>query len=450
MDGRIKEDQKKGDLPLERVILIGLDGLPYSLLKRMTKKGLLPNFSSMKKKGSIKETHSVLPTVSGVAWASIATGMEPCGHGIFGFVELRRDSLDLHIPTRADKKAPAIWETLSERGRRVCSIGVPMTFPPPELNGLVVSGFLAPNLAKGVAPKKYLPTLEKLGYRIDVDPKLAHQDLDAFVEDLHAVFDARVKSMLHFMDSERWDLFVTHFIDTDRINHFLWGHMVKNEGKYAREFFSFYGRVDRMLGEVSERLAQDQCLILCSDHGFCTLKSEVYINHWLQKKGLLKFTSQKPNSFKNLHRDSSCYCLDPGRIYFMDRHRKKSERGGPMKIKKRDLAKDLASITEPKSGSKVVEKVFLREEAYHGPCMKNGPGIILAPKRGFELRGTLNKDTLYGKGPVSGVHSYDDAFLFITGKKILTENPSITDIAPTIYKIMGEELPEGMDGRPVI
>ncbi|MCX7598988.1 MAG: alkaline phosphatase family protein, partial [Armatimonadetes bacterium] len=106
----------------ERVVVIGLDGVPCSFLRAQIAAGNLPNLARLAAEGELREAVSVHPPVSSVAWASFLTARNPGKHGIFGFVDRRPLSFDLYIPTASDLKAQTIWEILSRQGRRVCSI----------------------------------------------------------------------------------------------------------------------------------------------------------------------------------------------------------------------------------------------------------------------------------------------------------------------------------------
>jgi predicted AlkP superfamily phosphohydrolase/phosphomutase len=58
---------------------------------------------------------------------------------------------------------------------------------------------------------------------------------------------------------------------------------------YAPAFFETYKQIDAVLGEVGKRLQGRDVLMLVSDHGFCSIRKEVFYNHWLAQQGWLKF-----------------------------------------------------------------------------------------------------------------------------------------------------------------
>ena len=78
------------------------------------------------------------------SWSSMLTGCNPGKHGIFDFVVKKPDRWALEFTNASHRTVPTIHEILSRRGARVASIAVPTTWPPTEVNGIIVSGFDSP------------------------------------------------------------------------------------------------------------------------------------------------------------------------------------------------------------------------------------------------------------------------------------------------------------------
>ena len=118
-----------------------------------------------------------LPEVSSVAWASFMTGKNPGEHGIFGFLELKDASYDLHFPNYTDVKCPAFWESA---GVPSVVLNIPQTYPARPFNGVMTSGFVALDLRKATYPDRAYQYLTDIGYQIDVNAGLAKNDAPAF------------------------------------------------------------------------------------------------------------------------------------------------------------------------------------------------------------------------------------------------------------------------------
>ena len=70
----------------KKYIIIGIDGMDYSLLSEMMEKGEMPNFDKLRRKGGFKPLLSSIPPQSPVAWSNFITGMDPGGH-LISFTE---------------------------------------------------------------------------------------------------------------------------------------------------------------------------------------------------------------------------------------------------------------------------------------------------------------------------------------------------------------------------
>ena len=353
-----------------RTVIIGLDGAPYSLIRRLVNAGKLPNLGGLLDQGSILPMQSVLPTVSSVAWASIVTGCLPGKHDIFGFIDRHPRTHEMFIPSSRNLKMKTWIDILSGMGKRVFSMGVPMTYPPKAVNGVLISGFMAPSLRNATYPLEVEKELEAMGYVIDIDAWQAREDKRKFLDDLFVAFERRCEAMFKFLAREPWDFFVTHVMDTDRMNHFLWGEMEDENEELAPWFFKFYARVDEAIGELVRRLDEDVLLIILSDHGFCRLNQEVHLNYWLRQGGYLSFDTDTPQQLRDMLPSTRCYSLLPGRFYVSVRGRERYgcvAPGEEYDSVRREISAGLLELKDPESGRKVIQKVLMREELWRPP-----------------------------------------------------------------------------------
>ena len=433
-----------------RAVVIGLDGTPHSLLTRLIEEGRMPVFGRLLKRGSLVPMQSVLPTVSSVAWSSIVTGCNPGKHNIFGFVDRVPMTHEMFIPGSRNMLAKTWVDLFSESGKRVFSMGVPGTYPPKPVNGVVVSGFLAPNLRKATYPPQVASELEQLGYIIDIDAWQAREDTDGFLDEVFQALDRRFEAILRFYARERWDLFVAHVMDTDRLHHFLWGQMEEGSEAYEPWFYRFYQRVDSAIGDLLDLVDEDVLLIILSDHGFCRLKKEVHLNVWLKEAGLLALTGPEPKQLLDLAPETRCYSLLPGRIYVRLRGRERGgcvDPGADYEALRRHVASGLEGIVDPETGERVIDRVYTREELYKGDAFEFAPDLVAQPARGYDLKGGFEKDVLLGKGPVTGTHTLDDAMLYVNRPGMVDQDACLVDVLPTVFHTLGLPVPDGVDGR---
>ncbi|RMD65099.1 hypothetical protein D6833_03455 [Candidatus Parcubacteria bacterium] len=448
MFGLLKKD--KG----ARVFVISIDGVPYSFMREHIDKGLFPNFKRFLDRGDFKRMNSVQPTISSVAWSSYMTGKNPAKHNIFGFVDQKPGTHDIFIPTAVNMSSDTIWEIMSRAGKRVFVMNVPVTYPPRPVNGIMIGCFLCTQIEKIASPPAVAAELKKMGYKIDADAWIARQDLDKFLDEVNIALEKRVQAMYHFMDKEDWDFFQTHIMETDRMNHFFWEHMEHDDPKYAKAFFKFYQRVDEVLGEVEEKLGEDVEFIVLSDHGFCTIKKEVYLNNYLAEAGVLKFNDERPQSLNDMHPESLGYSLIPGRVFVNLQGREPSGSVPPEKYEtaRETLTDVLLNLREKDSGEPIIREVLRREDVYEGENLEAAADLIAVPNDGFDLKGNVNKSVFGEKGPLVGMHTFEDSLLYIRNRTLVKKDNEfwVGDLAPTILKMMGLPVPGDMDGVALV
>jgi len=397
---------------IKKIFVLGIDGVPYSLIDKFFKENKLSNLKSLCEKGTYKKMNSVYPTISSVAWTTYMTGTNPAQHGIFGFIDRDANPFAVKIPLANDRKADSLWKKLSSMNKKVIVLNVPLTYPPEKVNGILASGFLCTDINKLCYPEKYNKFFKSKGYIIDVDAWLARENKRKFMDELFKALDKRFKIAFDLMKDEEWDFFQLHIMETDRLLHFAWND-IEGKGEFTKEAFQFFKKLDSYIGELKERLGKDDAFIILSDHGFCRIKKVVQLNSWLEQEGLLKFPAQEEKKLQDYDADSICYSLIPGRIFINLEGREEKGTVPRKKYKKvrKMLMKKLLSFQYPETGEKIIDKVFIREDIYAGPFLEEAADLIAHPVNGFDLKARVNTE-IFEDDVLNGMHTYDDAFIF--------------------------------------
>ena len=110
---------------------------------------------------------------------------------------------------------------------------------------------------------------------------MAKSDLAAFIKDIKYVLEKRTELMWHYLAKDNWDLFIFHIMETDRLFHFTWEFFQNNDPLFINIYRDFFSGLDKIIGDVISSIGNSMHLLLLSDHGFTTLKQEVYLNRWL-------------------------------------------------------------------------------------------------------------------------------------------------------------------------
>ncbi len=450
----------------KRVILLSIDGVPYSMLSRFLEAGHLPNFARLAQKAPLRQMDSVHPTVSSVAWTSYITGKQPGKHGVYGFIDRKPGTYEMSIPSSASITSKTIWEILSDHGLRVFGMNVPLTYPPPQVNGILIGGFLCPTVEKVAYPAQLSDYLKSIDYQIDSDPMLARESKERMLPNLHQTLDARMEAMFHFLAQEPWDYFHTHIMATDRINHFLIEKYEQNSQKFAQEFVKFYQKIDSYLGKLMDTLDSDCSLVVMSDHGFCPIINEVQLSRYLIEKGwTVPADPPQPSPLAIDPAKSRAYNLIPGRIFVNLKGREPAGIVAPEEFEqvRDELTKDLLSLRAP-NGDQVIKQVFKREELYWDadshqldpkmPLDKllssqtsfgKAADLIAIPFDGYDLKMGLAAPQTFVKTQLEGMHTYHDATIMAQGVELPKERFSIINVASCVFRALGLEPPADLD-----
>jgi len=297
-----------------RLVFFGIDGLDYFLWKSLMDRGVMPFSKTLMQKGTLVPMDSSYPEVSSAAWASIITGKNPGGHNIFGFTDLIPGTYTLGFTSSKTCKAKPFWQ--EDSSRKSLIINIPQTYPAQPLHGILVSGFVSIDLAKGVYPLEELPVFQNAGYQFDVDSSLAAESKVLFYEGLFDVLRKRESILHHYWEEQAWDTIFFVVTGTDRLNHHGWWDFEDTASPFHQDYLNFYTEVDRVLSRVVDRLHPDDSLVILSDHGFERQDYSLNVNRFLQDHGFLHLRDEKYMNHNCILPGTKALAMDPGRIYF--------------------------------------------------------------------------------------------------------------------------------------
>jgi len=279
------------------ILLIGLDGASPRLLNWLIAQGEMPHLRALTAGAPLRPLESVLPYATPAAWATIYTGVDPGAHGVLDFTDWLNPAAPLVDSTSL--RAPAIWQRLSEQGRRVAMIAFPLTYPPPVVNGVMVSGLPSPHRgATWAYPADFDGLLKSIeGFLPDpemtspwVKPEASIARLERHVQ---AVAQAALAAHERY-GQQGWDLFGVQFQALDTFQHMFWAWVDPEDVRHdklpnaqkqrARAFFRV---LDEAIHQLVDRLSPQE-IVLLSDHGFGPAYEAVCLNHVLLDNGLLK------------------------------------------------------------------------------------------------------------------------------------------------------------------
>ncbi len=294
-----------------KLLVIGLDGASFDLLDPWIESGELPNLYKLKKEGSSGNLQTVPNLHSAAAWTSMVTGKNPGKHGIFFFVE-RDKEFNYKFFSGADRKSEAIWKILSENGKKIGVVNVPMTFPAEAVNGIFVSGLDAPSIKnkRSIFPldlvERYKILRENYDLVPSVDDLLRKGRPDIAVEKWLKIASFRADFCKQLFQDYSFDFFMVTFVLTDWANHNLWKYNDKDyplfNKKLGEEFghlmLKTYKKIDSLVGELIDSSGPDTNVFIVSDHGAGGHQlASFYLFDWLVKNNFVSL--KKDTGHKN-------------------------------------------------------------------------------------------------------------------------------------------------------
>jgi len=287
---------------MRKVIVIGLDGGTWDVLKPLMERGHLPGIKSLVEGGTWGNLRTVIPPGTGPAWSTIITGLDPSNHGIADLIVRAEDSYDLAFLNADSLRAPTLWDLIGDRGGKVLVMNVPMTYPPVRVNGRLATGLLTPaGKDDWVYPEEFAGEIRKVdpSYRVVPDHAYIPGQEDQFIDEMTGLAQSQGRVFRHFAADPECSFAMQVFSETDFLQHALWfemdpahpRHRPQQAARYTQRIEHFYKTLDGIIADVSRDAGQEASIILISDHGSGPLHEFIHANNILLKKGLLRIKS---------------------------------------------------------------------------------------------------------------------------------------------------------------
>lgn len=290
-----------------KILVIGLDGATFDIIKPMVKEGRLPHIQKLMMEGSHGILRSTPEPNSPNAWSTFVTGKNAGKHGIFGFFEVIPGTYNVGFVNGSFRRGKSLWKILSENGKRVGVIHVPTTYPAEEVNGFMISGSDSPNEYDPdfTFPKGLISEVEKKAGKYIIESgasALVRQGkLDKALEGLHESIRQRTSTAKFLFREYPSDFFMTVFTETDRVQHHFWkfinprhpAYGSETSERYREAIYAVYERVDASIGELVDLVGDEYTVFIMSDHGQGPSSNKtLFLNRWLASAGYLTFRSK--------------------------------------------------------------------------------------------------------------------------------------------------------------
>lgn len=465
------------------------------------REGRLPHLARLAERGAFMPIASTIPFATFPAWATCVTGVNPGRHGLLDFTEMVPGEYAIRFTNATFRRAPALWSVLSSAGKRVAVLGVPATWPPEKVNGVMVSGFDSPVAtaidASFVYPPELYPEVRGWKFADFQESRIGPGWHERALPRLLAGIAAKESIALKVLQREPWDFFMVVFGESDTVSHHFWMFHDPESPRHrpgpAHAIREVYARLDAAVGALIEAAGGDVIVGVVSDHGFGgTGTGVLHLNNWLAERGLIRFAAARASVLKKaglrfvperwrgalFRRMGGLAARAEGRSRFAGidwnatrawseelsyfpsvrvNLRGREPEGQVPQEDYRSFVRDLCAELESWAP---IAKAWPREELYSGPYVDRAPDIVLelAYENGYaysclRARGGPSFRRIgpeeYAGGKERGMNgSHRPEGVLLLSERCRAARAGLEDIAPTVLAALDVPAPP-MDGRPL-
>jgi len=492
----------------ERIFILDIAGPTLDFIRERADH--LPNFKHFLENGAWSRLAGPLQPVAATSFATLCTGKNPGKTGLFDFFKFPAGSYE-RIPYSTDLLSEETFhQRLSDSGKRVGLLNVPLTYPLPNVTGFVVSG------DEGIGddyayPAELLQKLRDVGYFVPFGASYSPGRETAFYEHAMEVLSVRRRALHLLFGNQRWDFGMLTVHMYGELMHAFWKYYDERHPDFQPVSQAFgdvdpllesLKSIDDILGEIVELTGPRGLVILLGAWGHRLEHSRVHLNALLEQEGYLRFkrtaasrakyllfrlglTASKAerlahrlNLYKLFH-----YKLGRGKraamtgatfLSYQDidwshtravamgylgqvylnvcGHRPSGVIAAECYVAERDrLRRLLAELRDPRTGTPIVENVFTREEIYSGEQLTNGPDLVVKFCEGYSGdSGFSGRGKLVTKSqPNHSSDHWNESVFLALGERVRPGEVKarLEDIAPTVLYALGVEVREDYDGK---
>jgi predicted AlkP superfamily phosphohydrolase/phosphomutase len=454
-------------------MLIGLDcAEPSLLLSRWRSE--LPTLSGLMERGTYGRLTSVIPPITVPAWSCMMASKTPGELGIYGFRNRADHSYDaLFIANGSAVREPRLWDYVGRQGKRSIVLGVPGTFPPRPLNGVMVSCFLTPSTESQYT---YPPMLRReveqvVGEYLFDCTDFRTEDKDNLLRQVYDMTDRRFTLAEHFLATKPWELFAMVEMGVDRMYHGFWKDMDEGHRKHVPgnphqdAILEYHRYVDRRMADLLAHADDETAVLVVSDHGGKRMEGGIRVNEWLRREGYLT-TLNEPNGLTSLDELG----IDWSRTVAW------AEGGYYSRVFLNVAGREPEGIVPAGDYARVRDELAGRLEAIPDDAGEPMPTVAHRPAEIYPRVNGVAPDLIVHFGDLSwravgtvggdeGVYTFendtgpDDANHAQDGLAVLAgpgipqgerEGMHLLDVAPTVLELLGLPVPEHMAGRSLL
>ena len=283
-----------------RVILVGLSGAEWHLLRPLIDSGRMPHLGALLKQGAWGNLRTLQPQFLPLLWTSLATGRRADAHGVLTAFDTR--DAEPEPLSSLSLRCHALWQQFDALERRSLVVNWPNSYPAFRHRGVCVSDlfFRLAGSPEGLQPpaahSAYPESLKSQLADLRLSPaSLGREELAFFIDEIdqasekHPGMISRLAMALaenisthavatELLKQQQWDLAMVRYDLLETLGHrFMSCHppqlgWVPNEvfGHFRHAMTSACRYLDEQLGQLVKHIDDDTLICVFSERGLQT------------------------------------------------------------------------------------------------------------------------------------------------------------------------------------
>ncbi len=494
-----------------RIFVIGLDSADFDLIQRWSLEGRLPFLTSLTKAGVWARLASTSGIFSDSPWPSFNTGVHPGKHGFYNHLQLMRGTSQIvRVDARWCGYLP-FWWLLRGAGKKTAVFDVPKTYPLEGIDGIQVAawGEEYPLLNKSSLPLSLVEELSARFGRYfqpaeSVRPRRISQERRVY-DGLRMNVQRKIEATQFLMAQDDWDLFITVFAEAHFAGHHFYHHFDQSHWAYPNSAANLnhalpniYAELDSALAALLKGVAEDATIFIVSVHGIEPTYSGNFLlpvvlkklafqegaldqsatsrssTLWKRSRPLREFINEHivPKSFHDKissrrfsgsidwHKTKAFFIPTDHFQGFISVNLKGREPSGVIRPGQEyeevcgRLCYELKRLVNPDTGKPAARDVIQTSKIYDGENLYILPDIVVC----WSKDGPIQRLHHPALGVITGQNTRlrrsqhsDEGFMIASGRHIhkgaAITGASTMDVAPTILYLLGQAIPDDMDGK---
>lgn len=300
-----------------KVLFLAMDAGDKFLIQNWAADGTLKTFRALLDRGLVGNTMSMEGFFVGATWPSFYTGVTPGRHGFHRLMQLNPGTYELYRCNPGDFiKHEPFWNYLSNAGRRVAVLDIPLSGISRKINGIQMVEWASHDSTCGFCtwPQELKQdVLSRFGNHplqnsCDCSGRTP-EEFRVFRDQLIQGVQRKTELTRHYLKKDNWDFFAQVFTEGHCAGHQCWHLHDPQHPSYSSEIVAITGdpvrdvyiAIDAAIGEILTQIDDNTIVVFLASHRM----AHNYGAHFLLQEILTSLQVTGARSEEIHHLDSS-------------------------------------------------------------------------------------------------------------------------------------------------